>query len=129
MPNIYDIHWEYQGKTGVHREDASIYADNFDWVWSEGNYGCDCNRSMFFFGLSYDDAFPCGDTIKITKIVPVEEEKSEGDLKSGYIEELKKLLRDGNLRMPEPKMVIMPYTDTEIAFEWAMYSLPKMEVK
>lgn len=30
-------------------------------MWEEGNYACDCNRSIFFYGLDVDKAFPCGE--------------------------------------------------------------------
>jgi hypothetical protein len=42
-------------------EDAAIF------MWAEGNYSCDCNRSLFIKRLC-DDTFPemeCGDTIKM----------------------------------------------------------------
>ena len=27
--------------------------------WEEGNYSCDCNRSLFLYGLDLNDSFPC----------------------------------------------------------------------
>lgn len=36
--------------------------------WTEGNYGCDCNRSLFLFNLEYDDAWPCGETIVLDSL-------------------------------------------------------------
>lgn len=52
--------------TGDACKDTSVYQ------WTEGNYGCDCNRHIFF-ELSYDDnpdsdeeveieEIPCGET-------------------------------------------------------------------
>jgi hypothetical protein len=34
-----------------------------DYMWSEGNYACDCNRHLFFVfsGGEEDDDRPCGD--------------------------------------------------------------------
>ena len=33
-----------------------------DFIWSEGNFSCDCNRDIFFNGDSPDD-FECSDNI------------------------------------------------------------------
>jgi hypothetical protein len=30
------------------------------YIWSEGNFSCDCNRALFFNG-KYTDDMPCGD--------------------------------------------------------------------
>lgn len=31
------------------------YPESLDYLWSEGNYACDCNRSLFFYkALGYD---------------------------------------------------------------------------
>ncbi len=30
------------------------------YMWEDGNYSCDCNRSLFFYGLKIDESFPCG---------------------------------------------------------------------
>jgi len=32
-------------------------------LWSDGNYSCDCNRSLFFL----DEEWDCGESIKITQ--------------------------------------------------------------
>lgn len=35
-----------------------------DYIWSEGNYGCDCNRHLFFHraaGVEPEEDCPCGD--------------------------------------------------------------------
>lgn len=67
------IFWYYEKETGEYfteldKEEAIYY------MWGNGNYSCDCNRSMFF-GLAEkypkrcEDiellSFPCGETIKI----------------------------------------------------------------
>lgn len=43
-------------------EDAAI------WMFTEGNYSCDCNRSLFIrqqFGEDAVPELPCGDTIEL----------------------------------------------------------------
>ncbi len=32
-------------------------------IWEEGNYSCDCNRSIFFLGLDVDNHFNCDEDI------------------------------------------------------------------
>jgi hypothetical protein len=37
---------------------------NAEWLWEEGNYGCDCNRRLFFERVTnpgYDGYHECGD--------------------------------------------------------------------
>ena len=73
------IHWETNEQEGIYIDPPkkpSIFFDeggpNF-FIWEEGNYSCDCNRSIFFLGRSYDDAMPCGkDYFKIPSIECVE---------------------------------------------------------
>ena len=47
-----------------------FYHDDLEWcdessvfMWTEGNYGCDCNRSLFFYGVPPDHEIesPCGE--------------------------------------------------------------------
>jgi hypothetical protein len=43
--------------------------DSARWMWEEGNYSCDCNRSRFIIGAG--TAFPameCGETIELKQI-------------------------------------------------------------
>ena len=75
----YDIHLKDPTTNEI-----IIYEDGFEWddmldengigftapawvtyMYTEGNYSCDCNRSMF---MDIDD-LPCGDTIELVKIV------------------------------------------------------------
>lgn len=47
-----------------HGEDTLFASDpeTFDYLWSEGNFGCDCNRHDFFCqatGREPDHACPC----------------------------------------------------------------------
>ena len=45
----------------------------FDYIWSEGNYKCDCNRHLFFLqagGEEEDDGVECGESLyTITEIL------------------------------------------------------------
>jgi hypothetical protein len=46
------------------------------WMYEEGNYACDCNRSLFI-GQECDEDFPempCGDTIELVSIEEVTEQ-------------------------------------------------------
>lgn len=33
-----------------------------DYLWSEGNYSCDCNRSLFFHDWNEPEKRECGDS-------------------------------------------------------------------
>ena len=35
------------GEVRIH-EDNGDWIDGKEWQWTEGNYGCDCNRSLFW---------------------------------------------------------------------------------
>lgn len=38
----------------------------FEYIWSEGNYSCDCNRHLFFNRVidpDFDEDFNCGDEV------------------------------------------------------------------
>jgi hypothetical protein len=63
---------------------SKVYQDNYeweevDWDWpasaaiiyqyTEGNYACDCNRSLFLYDWDENDKKPCGNTIRLDKIV------------------------------------------------------------
>ena len=70
------IRWYYDGEEGVYEDapghescplDPLTFAPN-TFLWDEGNYSCDCNRAMLFFGW---DAMPCGETIEILTLHPV----------------------------------------------------------
>ena len=42
--------------------------DSAIWMFTEGNYACDCNRSLFIqqqFGEDAIPELPCGDTIEL----------------------------------------------------------------
>lgn len=56
---------------GDTEEDGLYWAHS---MWTDGNYGCDCNRSAFIAELSFDpgaDDFPelpCGQTIALIQL-------------------------------------------------------------
>ena len=33
--------------------------DSLVFMWEDGNYACDCNRSIFLHELAFDSAWPC----------------------------------------------------------------------
>jgi hypothetical protein len=64
------IAWRYGEQMGVYEDpqgSGSCWTEDGlldDFMWTDGNYSCDCNRSRFF-GLG---EFPCGESIEIMKI-------------------------------------------------------------
>lgn len=60
------------GERRVYQTDADVGASEWpseqemiDYMWSDGNYACDCNRYLFFcraIGAPEEDNRPCGDT-------------------------------------------------------------------
>lgn len=75
IPCRVKIKWSYADREGVYidppSEPSAWMVDGlFDpFMWEDGNYSCDCNRSRFF-GLG---KFTCGETIQIINIEPVED--------------------------------------------------------
>lgn len=62
--------------------EIKVYHDDFDhtedslYIYEDGNYKCDCNRSLFMYGNDTDKHLECnvGDNlIRIVKIVEVDE--------------------------------------------------------
>ncbi len=52
------------GETRVYTH-AFPWGEGSDYLWSEGNYGCDCNRHLFFcraIDAPEDEDRPCGFT-------------------------------------------------------------------
>ncbi len=48
-----------------HEDDPYTWNDSTEFMWSEGNYGCDCNRYLFFQRAAEeneDDDVSCGTT-------------------------------------------------------------------
>ncbi len=54
---------------GVFNRDPGNPMDPSTYWWSEGNYCCDCNRASFLPG---GPELPCGETIRIDRIVPLD---------------------------------------------------------
>lgn len=77
--------------TDTETGESRTYHDKFDWQeaaaelsfaegaviyqYTEGNYSCDCNRSLFFYDWEEDKVKPCGNTIRLDKIVNRETDK------------------------------------------------------
>lgn len=60
-----------------YKEKIYIVEDNLEkgeeipYIWDEGNYACDCNRSLFI-QRQCDENFPkfiCGDKIKLIEVI------------------------------------------------------------
>ena len=51
--------------------DPDAWDDISEYMWSDGNYGCDCNRSLFFAraaGIEPEHADKCGDSAYLVRI-------------------------------------------------------------
>jgi hypothetical protein len=52
---------------GVEREYSTEWdesgRDIVEFMWSDGNYACDCNRSLFLYNWDATRDIPCGNTI------------------------------------------------------------------
>ena len=59
-----------------HTDVNAQYADGQAFWWTEGNGGCDCNRTLYLnreYGLGLvrepeEDCWPCGDTIELLSL-------------------------------------------------------------
>lgn len=62
------------GETRVERHEDD-WDDGLEYLWSDGNFGCDCNRGLFFGRAGGSDGFdgPCGLT-RFTIVVKVDGE-------------------------------------------------------
>ena len=59
----YAITYTPTGETRIYEDDGDY---DWEWMWTEGNYGCDCNRFLFFERAGgnnpdLDDCPSCGD--------------------------------------------------------------------
>ena len=65
MPYTIYIRRNSDGEIRPYHEPYYSWEDGQDCMWSDGNYGCDCNRHLFFVRsggeVNCDDA-PCGTT-------------------------------------------------------------------
>jgi hypothetical protein len=68
---------EYEGQRYTYEDDWIPREDDTDedirhlvhYMWTEGNYSCDCNRFAFMgFEEPEDENFPCGDTVKLVSL-------------------------------------------------------------
>lgn len=60
------------GKRAVYQHDYEYpEGETFDtYLWEEGNYSCDCNRALFFYGYEDGENYLCGDSrFVVEKIV------------------------------------------------------------
>ena len=67
--NAIKVIYQYDGKTYITHQDYYVWKQG-DWrfIFEEGNYSCDCNKSLFI-QRQCDPLFPdmkCGDKIKMT---------------------------------------------------------------
>ena len=76
----YKITLEYEGRQYTFVDQQYVfyngygYPDNVDYMWRDGNYGCDCNRSLFIARFC-DSSFPkftCGEKIELIELVETE---------------------------------------------------------
>ena len=48
------------GEAAVYEDHADLSDNQWLWQWTEGNYGCDCNRFIFLReGTGLDDEMEC----------------------------------------------------------------------
>lgn len=76
---IFTITLAYEGKEYTYQHEFSETNDTYktteelaEYMYTEGNYACDCNRSDFIT-RNCDANFPemeCGDTIKLVSLTP-----------------------------------------------------------
>lgn len=66
MSKVIRITDTLTGETRTFTDEYWTDDDLGDFIWTEGNYACDCNRALFFkraIGESTDDdETPCGDS-------------------------------------------------------------------
>ena len=63
---VHEYHTDIQIDSGIH--------DPWE-VWSEGNYGCDCNRELFFSAHEVDVCdLKCGDGVRFSVNIRVDGE-------------------------------------------------------
>ena len=39
-----------------------VLHEGTEFMWNEGNYSCDCNREIFFYGHNIDHTISCGNS-------------------------------------------------------------------
>ncbi len=63
------------GYSKVYQDEGFLDEDgNFhDFIWTEGNYSCDCNRSLFLYDHNPDKELPCNIFDNIIEIDKIED--------------------------------------------------------
>lgn len=56
MPYQVAIRRNADGVARVHNVPNFDWDEDAAWMWTEGNYSCDCNRALFFAWAAGDDA-------------------------------------------------------------------------
>lgn len=72
IKDAIEVVYEYDGKTYTTKQDHYIWEQEGDWeyIYREGNYSCDCNKALFI-QRQCDPDFPdftCGDKIKMVSL-------------------------------------------------------------
>lgn len=64
------ISWKYKGKAGSFEFNCieGFTLANAEFLFTDGNYSCDCNLSDFVGFAKHPDLWPCGNSIKVTKV-------------------------------------------------------------
>lgn len=60
------------GREGRYAHEWSSGIASLLWLWTEGNFACDCNRSIFLLGRDVSDTLPCNGgepTIELVELV------------------------------------------------------------
>lgn len=53
VPCLIEITDTHTGETRILKEETKPTLGGFHYLWSEGNYSCDCNRSIFFHNAKW----------------------------------------------------------------------------
>lgn len=77
IEKVFKVVLRHSGKEYVVYDDYYLEAPNdiSQYMWEEGNYSCDCNKSLFI-QRQCDEEFPdmtCGDTIELVSWKQIKE--------------------------------------------------------
>lgn len=70
MKTVSVLLQDREGNCRVHTYECE--EENLDTVvfmWEDGNYACDCNRSLMLYRLDFDDAKPCSSSRPLIRVV------------------------------------------------------------
>ncbi len=62
---------QHEGREYVIEDDHDWTEEGADYMWSEGNFSCDCNRRLFIARQTDPDGdshFPCGETVELVRL-------------------------------------------------------------